>query len=282
MQPGRGAAPSVTQPCDAHHANPVPLSPFSLPVYPYVLLSPAVQVSDDSRVLQRIMKKGAQNSWPGIALVLFCVFSLGLEMGVAWRIRSSGPLLPAARPGLARISGVRFTIADFDGDWKPDLALVETASLHRLQADYAIHLQFSGTASEISFLVSAPSGGIQVAARDVNGDNLPDLIVSSASDERVVAVLLNQGHGRFSRAEPDSYLLAKEPEVFWRSAEQSLGDKFSVAPLRYSFDGERVSAAMVLALPNCDAVTFEGMLAPSHAELHARPGRSPPDGVTLA
>jgi hypothetical protein len=109
----------------------------------------------------------------------------------------------------SRHRGARFVFADLDGDQKPDLARVETRSQRSESANYFIHLRLSrGTESAIG--VRAPFGGLEVAARDVNGDDNLDLILTSNLDAGFIEVLLNDGHGNFSVAPPD--ILERENE----------------------------------------------------------------------
>jgi hypothetical protein len=212
-------------------------------------------------------------SW--IPVVLVCL--LCLEFGLGLRMSTRGSASFSSQGArLSRLDGIRFAIADLDGDWKPDLAVVETASLAKVEANYAIHLQLSA-APDISFLINAPSGGLRVAARDVNGDSLPDVVVSSVSDRRVVAILLNQGHGQFSKADPGSYLsTASDPDIFIRGCDSSICDKCIVASLRYTFDGERVVAAAHPVAVGGDSVFPADRALLATAEIYARRGRSPP------
>jgi hypothetical protein len=99
-------------------------------------------------------------------------------------------------------NGAHFVFADLDGDQKPDLALVETQGQTSEATNYAIRLQFSrGMESLIG--VRAPFGGLRVAARDVNGDDSLDLVLTSNLDTTFIEVLLNDGHGNFSAAPAD-------------------------------------------------------------------------------
>jgi hypothetical protein len=221
--------------------------------------------------------EGAQNSKVCIPVALTCL--LALEMALALRLFREDCLARQARAGLSHFSGNHFAVADFDGDWKPDLALVEITSLHPRQANYAIRLQFS-TAAAISFDVSGPNEGIVVAARDVNGDDLPDLIVSSAYDQRVVAILLNHGHGLFSRAEPAAYAaFVAEPDLWLHGREASVGDRLTVAALRYSFDGEQVGRTATPFSSPAEGVAAANTLVLPLTQLHVRRGRSPPANV---
>jgi hypothetical protein len=117
-------------------------------------------------------------------------------------------------------SGLRFAIADLDGDRRPDLAYVETGRSDVSQTDYWIRLQVtSGQGQRI--LVVAPSGGLQIVARDVNGDHALDLVLTSAWLKQPVAILLNDGHGVFSQVDPSAFPAAfSEPGTSWGSADE--------------------------------------------------------------
>jgi hypothetical protein len=219
------------------------------------------------------MRRGEKRG-VGIPVALTCL--LALEMALALGFFRADCFKWQAREGFSRFSGNHFAVADFDGDWKPDLAFVETTSLHPRQGSYSIHLQFS-TAAAISFEVSGPNGGVFVAARDVNGDDLPDLVVSSAYDQRVVAVLLNHGHGLFSRAEPATYAaLVTQPDLWLNGRDASAGDRLTVGALRYSFDGEQVRGTATMVSSRADSVFAANTLVLPRLPLRASRGRSPP------
>jgi hypothetical protein len=46
---------------------------------------------------------------------------------------------------------------------------------------------------------------LQIVAKDVNGDNAPDVLVSTAWEHRQIAVFLNDGYGHFTPVDPDRY-----------------------------------------------------------------------------
>jgi hypothetical protein len=105
-----------------------------------------------------------------------------------------------------------FAIADFDGDRKLDLATVEAQRGSSSNTTrYSIRLQLTAGAAQV-FGVIAPAGGLQIVARDVNGDNAPDVLVSTAWLHKQVAVLLNDGHGNFKLADPAAF-----PSALWES-----------------------------------------------------------------
>jgi len=215
--------------------------------------------------------------FPAAVVCFFC-----LEMGLCLQVSHLDLSFFDKSGRHAGPAGMHYAIADFDGDRKPDLAVIEVASQRSVRTNYSIHLRLS-RGTESTFGVSAPSGGVRVAARDVNGDDILDLIVTSLPDEHVVAVLLNDGHGQFSWAEPSAYAaFAKEPDLFFRELEQLPTDKLTVASLGHSFEGERVTSASNPAALSTDSVTLPETSALPPAELHACRGRSPPLVVFLS
>lgn len=116
-------------------------------------------------------------------------------------------------------SGLRFAIADLDGDRRPDLAYVETGRSDASQTDYWIRLQVTAGQGQ-RILVVAPTGGLQIVARDVNGDHALDLVLTSAWLKQPVAILLNDGHGVFSQVDPSAFPAAfSEPGTSWGSTD---------------------------------------------------------------
>ena len=115
-------------------------------------------------------------------------------------------------PGFSTGFNSNFAIADFDGDRKPDLATVEVQKGNSSSTSrYSIRLELTAGAVQV-FGVIAPAGGLQIVARDVNGDDALDVLVSTAWQHKQVAVLLNDGHGKFTLADPGAFTAA-----FWGS-----------------------------------------------------------------
>jgi hypothetical protein len=139
--------------------------------------------------------------WAGL---VFC-----LVLGVAGRANAASPSArqsPVSSPGF----NSNFAIADFDGDRKPDLATVEVQKGNSSStSQYSIRLQLTAGAVQV-FGVIAPAGGLQIVARDVNGDDALDVLVSTAWQHQQVAVLLNDGHGKFTLADAGAF-----PAAFW-------------------------------------------------------------------
>jgi hypothetical protein len=122
-------------------------------------------------------------------------------------------------PGSSLAFNSTFAIADFDGDRTPDLATVELqTSTSSGTTRYSIRLRLATGATQL-FGVTAPAGGLQIVAQDVNGDSALDVLVSSAWLHKQVAVLLNDGHGKFTLADPGAFpTLASQSETLWKTA----------------------------------------------------------------
>jgi hypothetical protein len=133
---------------------------------------------------------------------LCLVFFAGLLSGAAAAADVSSAPAASLGPNLS------FSVADFDGDAKPDLASVQTRKSDLARTDYWIQLQLS-VAHRQTFQIVAPMGGLQIVARDVNGDHALDLVLTATWLRQPVAILLNDGHGTFSRVDPDAF-----PEAF--------------------------------------------------------------------
>lgn len=127
-----------------------------------------------------------------------------------------------------------FAIADFDGDQKPDLATVEIQkSSSSRMTQYSIRFQLTAGISQV-FGVTAPSGGLQIVARDVNGDNALDVLVTTSLQHEQVAVLLNDGHGKFRLADASEFPAAiQENGRLWNSGTILLCDSSALIRIEY-------------------------------------------------
>jgi hypothetical protein len=96
-----------------------------------------------------------------------------------------------------------FAIDDFDGDLAPDIASIHSVSSNSSGTNYIVQIQF-GSGKRRSICLAAPGRDVRIVARDVNGDRIPDLIISSAWTEEPYAVLINEGNGAFSQVDPSS------------------------------------------------------------------------------
>jgi hypothetical protein len=138
-------------------------------------------------------------------LPLFCLFLL---LGCLLNSANSGPKYSNV---LVSPPGLSAAIEDFDGDLLADLASVQSVSDNSWPAIYTVQIRLHAGRRQSIKLV-APPGGLLVAARDVNGDHVPDLIVSSAWPGKPLAILLNDGKGRFSWMDPRSFPEVSNPE----------------------------------------------------------------------
>lgn len=116
---------------------------------------------------------------------------------------------PGSDAGPTKISpagpGLPFAVADFDGDHRPDLASIQSGQTNSSSTnDYWVQLRLSGSGPN-SFRLTAPKGGLLIEARDVNGDQAVDLILSTAWLRQPVAILLNDGHGSFLPVAPAAF-----------------------------------------------------------------------------
>ncbi len=131
-----------------------------------------------------------------LSLLCLCVFAIVLGRNAAVAAQGTSGGMGGFSPG--------FAIADFDGDRKPDVATVQIVREAALDSFYSIRLQLS-TGEESAIGITGPQGGLELVARDVNGDDVIDLVVTTAMGSRFVAVLINDGHGKFTPAEPGAF-----------------------------------------------------------------------------
>jgi len=172
-------------------------------------------------------------------------------------------------------SGPQLAISDFDGDFHPDLASVEAGTTISGNTDYWIQLQLSAAGPQSIRLV-APSGGLQIEARDVNGDHAVDLVLTTTSLRQPVAIFLNDGHGSFSRVASSDF-----PEAFsksptnWASACDQSTDAVGIPPQSRTSVCLSANAHSSVPLP-ADSIppSRTGILFDFFVVSHA--GRAPP------
>jgi hypothetical protein len=137
--------------------------------------------------------------------------------------------VPSAHASSLR-PNLSFSIADFDGDSKPDVASVQTGKSDLALTDYWIQLQLSAAVRQ-TFQIVAPMGGLQIVARDLNGDHALDLVLTTTWLRQPVAILLNDGHGTFSRVDPHDFPEAfNESKTSWGSTTEQAIDAVGVPP----------------------------------------------------
>jgi FG-GAP-like repeat len=171
----------------------------------------------------------------------------------------------------------QFAIADFDGDRRPDLATVQSGEGSSWDTHYWIAFQLSRGPRQI-LGITAPTGGLRITSRDVNGDSFLDVVVTTAWTNQPVAVLLNDGKGNFRASSPSAF-----PRAFTASEKSKVSttdevkDATAVLLSRYPtgncpedsrFSSPRnVTGLLVLRasrnLPYCPVVSFLGRAPPS-------------------
>jgi hypothetical protein len=159
------------------------------------------------------------------ALVVLCFFASAACFADAGSPPAQQP------PGSSPRFNSTFAIADFDGDRAPDLATVELqTSTSAKTTHYSIRLRLATGATQL-FGVTGPAGGLQIVAQDVNGDSALDVLVSSAWLHKQVAVLLNDGHGNFTLAEPAAFpALVWQCERLWKTGTMPLWEIAALIP----------------------------------------------------
>jgi hypothetical protein len=195
-------------------------------------------------MFSRIHKSLVLTRAPLRAGLVFC-----FVLGVAGWANAAGTSTRQS-PVMAAGFNSNFAIADFDGDRKPDLATVEVQKGNSSSAtQYSIRLQLTAGGVQV-FGVIAPAGGLQIVARDVNGDDALDVLVSTAWQHKQVAVLLNDGHGKFALADVGAFPAALGgSRGDWTSERPALCDSTVLVRIEYppgeldresEFDGPRV------------------------------------------
>jgi hypothetical protein len=204
-------------------------------------------------------------------LVVVCLLLAGSSIVRGASVPGSAPFGEGGR-GLGH-----FVIADFDGDQKPDFATVTVDQSHIAVTEYSIHLQLShGLESSIG--LTARSGGLQLFSRDVNGDDILDVVVRTALDSNLVAVLINDGRGNFTLAKPELFpALENEPGSHFGLETRRLAERILLLPSRSSA-GDNAE----LELPGRTKTATEPLSARKKREFsnffcHSKFGRSPPE-----
>lgn len=144
--------------------------------------------------------------------------------GLAFVLLFPATILAYPRSAAPASEAVPFAIADFDGDSQPDIATVQAGQANSFNTRYWIGFKLS-TGSRATVGITAPTGGLRITSRDMNGDNFLDVVVTTAWSNRPVTILLNDGHGNFTPADPARFLpLLQSSEIVWSGAGNEIRD----------------------------------------------------------
>ena len=195
---------------------------------------------------------------------------------LAGTIAGTAAAADAPRPSTVSIGpGLQFAVADFDGDHRPDLVGVQSGQSGVSRTNYWIQLQLSASGRQTILLV-APAGGLQIAARDVNGDQIPDLILTTTWLRQPVAIFINDGHGTFTRVAPGAFPEAfREPQSNWGSTNTRIPDSLGVPPSSPAGSHE-VTARSLHAVPQTGAIAQSSQGFRPSPFIITSPGRAPP------
>ena len=167
-------------------------------------------------------------SWFRAVRALFALLCLGFA--ACGNAASPGP---QSWPVSSTQARSQFAIADFDGDNRPDLATVQVGQGSSWDTHYWIAFQLSHGSRQV-LGVTAPTGGLQITSRDVNGDSFLDVVVTTAWTNRPVAVLLNDGRGNFRASSPSAVPAAfTNSENSWASTTNEFKDATAVLLSRH-------------------------------------------------
>lgn len=201
---------------------------------------------------------------------------LSSALGLAGSVAAAASFPPQANPAPALASASNLALADFDGDRKPDLASVEFNHLDSSAARYWITVRLTSGGKQ-TVEVIGPLGGLDISARDVNGDAALDLIVRTAWQHQLVAIFLNDGHGHFAAAaDPSAFASALESSsAAWLTA-SGPGCDISILSCPEHFAGESEGDGRLTALPELRHAAFSPGSKHSRFSFSSSFGRAPP------
>src|ERR1700738_2891704 len=187
----------------------------------------------------------------------------------------------AAASALPAQVATHFAIADFDGDSRPDLASVHVGQISSRITHYWIAFHLSGGPGQ-TVGITAPTGGLQITSRDVNGDSFPDVIVTTSWTNKPVAILLNDGLGNFTAATPSEFQSAFiESKNSWTAATDEIRDATAL-PLSRWVPGDCLTKGRPLSARRMTArLTPRPCRVSLYGSVSRFSGRAPPFSAEL-
>ncbi len=161
----------------------------------------------------------ARFPWPAL---LFAALSTFL---VAFLVLKT-PASPASELSIINASaGQTGAIADLDGDGRPELAILKAVGWGPDGVRYRIEVTPPTGVSPRSINFSAKEAGLGIFPRNLDNDGDLDLIISSPWSRALVAVLINDGRGGLTPADPAAYsgsILVEGPGISADFEQESL------------------------------------------------------------
>jgi hypothetical protein len=131
-------------------------------------------------------------------------------------------------------------VADFDGDSRTDIAFARPRGLVNGVYHYQIEVLLSAQQRTTFEVESGPAGGgLQITARDIDGDRDLDLVITMEFSGKRVGVWINDGHGGFTPGDAAIY-----PDSIWQETKE---------PIEGPYSPQRVDLACVMPGGGCSA-----------------------------
>ena len=207
-----------------------------------------------------------------LTLMAPCLWAQDGMEGVLPRVTLVSPLNPDA------LFKQSFAIADFDGDHKPDGAvLIQSGKTAAGQNSFRMELHLSGSANT-AFTFESNETTLAITAVDVNKDGATDLVVEQPLTHKRLYVWLGDGHGGFHKGRVEDFSsYCTLSDQFDSPAQRSDGPVICPAPQRGTYTSKLT--VHVFAGPPPQSRDFEAgsvSSSPSSPSFSLRSSRAPP------
>lgn len=164
-------------------------------------------------------------------------------------LAESGRGVAVPLPTSRTLERAGWTIADFDGDSRPDVAISKSEPRGAGYV-YWLELDLSTKRAESSYHSNSIPAvnsifGLHLTPRDVDGDHNLDIVVTSGIALQPVAVWINDGQGRFEEGDPAAY-----PAWIWREGFSVTRQGRQEKEEQLFYDQERRSRSGLLLSPS--------------------------------